>query len=111
MVPPAAIGAICAAAVIVVGFICFKVAYGIWKKRRDSRGLRGRNGSSAHELPQQLDPEAFEPPPTYAQCVDNPAYMPEDAFKPPEAPGGNGEVTVGGGPTLGVRATTPTALV
>ena len=94
MVPPAAIGAMCAAAVTVVGFICFKLAYGIWKKRRDSRGPRGRNGGSAHELPQQIDPEAFEPPPTYAQCVNNPAYMPEDAFKPPEVPGR--EVTADG---------------
>ena len=88
MVPPAAIGAICAAAVIVVGFICFKLAYGIWKKRQYSRE---RTGGSAHESThrsgQEHDPEAFEPPPTYAQCVNNPAYMPQDVFKPPEAPG------------------------
>ena len=93
MVPPAAIGAMCAAAVIVIGFICFKLMYGIWRRRQDSR--RTPRGGSAHELPgmrgrgdgQPVDLEAFEPPPTYAQCVHNPAYMPEDAFKSPEAPG------------------------
>ena len=93
MVPPAAIGAMCAAAVIVIGFICFKLVYGIFRRRQDSR--RTPRGGSAHELPgvrgrgdgQPVDLEAFEPPPTYAQCVHNSAYMPEDAFKPHEAPG------------------------
>ena len=46
-----------------------------------SPGVRGPGDG------QSVDLEAFEPPPTYAQCVHNPAYMPEDAFKPPRLPG------------------------
>ncbi len=92
MVPPAAIGAICAAAAIVVCFVGFKLVYALWKRHQilSSRRTRANSDSASRDDQEDFDPVVFQPPPSYAQCVTNPAFTPEDSFKPPDFQGLSG---------------------
>ena len=102
-VPPAAIGALVAAAVLVSAFVCIKVALAQYRKRRyGSRAPSGGHAADFRPRDDTIDHEAFYPPPTYAECVDNPLYMPQDAFKPPDTPGSSVQDTA---PSSSVWAT------
>ena len=77
--PPSAIGALVASTGLVVLFLSFKCAHDRWKRRqRQERYLARMMMRSATEPAEQFNPANFLPPPSYQECMVNPAFVPDD---------------------------------